>query len=514
MGSCYSKQDDAENTTILPTLSITPNRSLLVEKKAPEPTRDGLVPNADPRQPPRSHHQRDFTFQVFSEAPPMYQEIPETLPPGFSNFPAGVIVILNILKEAAKLALWGHKGAWGSLNDRHGQIWLDSAYTLRPVTRKAILLHATILLLVGKALRSNMTFYFTTLPNHKTEQLSDSELNTLESLMEVFNAQTFLQACELIKQHKVALADQGMETFIENEENFLKTDTKDERLVKLLAFTRENLKGFWHGWPSSQLTFRDLQSLHKKANKASHDQPKLLNNTSFIYQMAVSSYKRRLTSKEVYPVTCTFLLGTRLEPAEVDAIRRCQTVGQQAVMEMREMKKKSFWGKSTHLEPESTENDGSVAKELEAEGQQFCIEAVVFCEQLNEQAKKSYEKVDNFLHGQPDDINDVTFVSETPFLLHYLRPRWIFKTTTSHDCRVDNWVELRNTPMYNDASIADLDGVIWLPSDGLIRRYVFDIVDDASDDTDEDEAQSSNRRTPAPRQDEIDFANRIKLAAA
>ncbi|KAK0368540.1 hypothetical protein CLIM01_14103 [Colletotrichum limetticola] len=445
MGSCCSKQDDAENTTMLPTHSITPNRSLLVEKKAPEPTQDGLVPNADPHQPPRSHNKLDFTLQVFSEAPPMYQEIPETLPPGFRNFPAGVIVILNILKEAAKLALWGHKGAWGSLNDRHGQIWLDSAYTLRPVTRNAILLHATILLLVGKALRSNMTFYFTTLPNPDTEQLSDPELNTLKSLMEVCNAQTYLQACELIKQHKVALADQGMETFIKNEENFLKTDTKDERLVKLLAFTRENLKGFWHGWPSSQLTFRNLQSLYKAANKASHNQPKLLNNTSFIYQMAVSSYKRQLTSKQVYPVTCTFLLGTRLEPAE---------------------------------------------------------------------AKKAYEKVDNFLHGQSDDINDVTFVSETQFILHYLRPVWIFKTTNSHDCRVDDWSELRNTPKYNDASIADLDGVIWLPNHGLIRRYVFDIVDDASDDIDKDEAQSFNCRTPAPRQDEIDFANRIKLATA
>ncbi|KAK1517393.1 hypothetical protein CABS01_16660 [Colletotrichum abscissum] len=368
----------------------------------------------------------------------MYQEIPETLPPGFRKFPAGVIVILNILKEAAKLALWGHKGAWGSLNDRHGQIWLDSAYTLRPVTRNAILLHATILLLVGKALRSNMTFYFTTLPNPDTEQLSDPELNTLKSLMELL-------------------------------------------MPKLI---------------------------YKPASSSSNTRLRWLT------KMAVSSYKRQLTSKQVYPVTCTFLLGTRLEPAEVDTIRRCQTEGQQALMEMREMKKKSFWGKSTHLEPESTENDGSVAKELEAEGQQFCIEAVVFSEQLNEQAKKAYEKVDNFLHGQLNDINDVTFVSETQFILHYLRPVWIFKTTNWHDCRVDDWSELRNTPKYNDASIADLDGVIWLPNHGLIRRYVFDIVDDASDDIDKDEAQSFNCRTPAPRQDEIDFANRIKLATA
>jgi hypothetical protein len=66
--------------------------------------------------------------------------------------------------------------------------------------------------------------------------------------MEVFNAETFLQACKLIHQHKTALAYQGIEDFVNNSDCFLEADTPDENLVKLLAFTREKMKGFWHGW--------------------------------------------------------------------------------------------------------------------------------------------------------------------------------------------------------------------------------------------------------------------------
>lgn len=92
-----------------------------------------------------------------------------------------------------------------------------------------------------------MTFYFTTFPNLETEQLSALELKKLKSLMEVFNAKTFRHACLSIAQQNTALADQGLEGFIKNSDNFLDTDTPDEKLVKLLAFTREKMKRLWHG---------------------------------------------------------------------------------------------------------------------------------------------------------------------------------------------------------------------------------------------------------------------------
>lgn len=65
--------------------------------------------------------------------------------------------------------------------------------------------------------------------------------------MEVFNAETFLQARTLIRQHRTALSNQDLESFLKNQHSFLETDTTNEKLVKLLGFTREKMKGLWHG---------------------------------------------------------------------------------------------------------------------------------------------------------------------------------------------------------------------------------------------------------------------------
>ncbi|RYC80448.1 hypothetical protein BFJ63_vAg16670 [Fusarium oxysporum f. sp. narcissi] len=358
------------------------------------------------------------------------------------------------------------------------------------------------------------TFYFTTFPNLETDQLSNAELSTLNALMGVMNAKTFRLACQHVSETSTALAGQGLEDFIKNGANFLEKDTPDERLVKLLAFTREKMKRLWHGWDGRDLDFGKLRSLYKKAQKQSEKQRMLLNNTSFIYQMAVDSYKRQLKSNMIFPLTCTFILGTRLEPAEVDAIQKCQLEGREAsraVKEAHSKAKASLWRRSTQPEPDSAaENAGSVVKELELVGHQFCIQAIVFCDQLNHQAMGAYDKVDNFLQGEPDDINDVTKVSEVMFLCYFLSAVWIFKTTTSHDPRVDSWEELRNKPQYNKQCIADENRIIWLPGRKLIRWFVFDIVDE-DDSDDDDEEQFSNDKTRAPRQDEIDFANGVKL---
>ncbi|SCO54128.1 uncharacterized protein FFNC_15351 [Fusarium fujikuroi] len=165
-------------------------------------------------------------------------------------------------------------------------------------------------------------------------------------------------------------------------------------------------------------------------------------------------------------------------------------------------------GQDAPVSASAAENGGSVAKELELEGHPFSIESVVFSDQLNEQAKKAYKILDDFLERQPEDINDVTLVSEARFLVNLLSPVWIFKTTTSHDPRVDGWEELQSKPQYNEQRIADKDNVIQLPGHKLIRRFVLGIADD---DKEEDEVQFSDDNTRDPRPDEIALASRVKL---
>jgi hypothetical protein len=71
------------------------------------PIQDSFNPNAQPHQPSpsngNSNSNQNYKLQVFSEAPPKYEAILETLHQGFNSFPAGVIVILNLLKKAAQL---------------------------------------------------------------------------------------------------------------------------------------------------------------------------------------------------------------------------------------------------------------------------------------------------------------------------------------------------------------------------------------------------------------------------
>ncbi|RSL80132.1 hypothetical protein CEP52_017433 [Fusarium oligoseptatum] len=473
MGCSMSTEDSPQDSKQTSTMPGTQDTDLLpVKKKKSAPTRDGLDAKAEvPHERSLGNSDQNFRLGVFDKPPPKYGRCPATLQLGFESFPAGVIVVLNLLKEAAQLTCFGHKGAWAALSDRHGQIWLDSAHTLRPVTRKAILLYAAIRLLVGKALDSNMTFYFTTFPNLETEQLSDSELKTLNALVSVFNAKTFLKAGQLIREHSTALAGQGLEDYINNEHSFLETDTQDDKNGQAVGNDQR----------------QDEKALARMAHQGSR-----LRKTSIA--MAVASYKRQLESKSVHPLTCTFILGTRLEPAEVDAIQQCQRKGQEAARGVRRKMKESLWEKSTRPEPSlAGEDAGSVAKELELEGHQFCIQAIVFCDQLNSQAKKAYEKVDNFLKGQQDDINDVTYVSEVKFLLYFLTP------------------ELRSVPQYNDKRIIDEEDVIWLPGDRLIRWFVLGIVDDDDDDDDEEQAQFSNHKTRDPQPEEVALANRVKL---
>ncbi|TLS20450.1 uncharacterized protein PpBr36_11274 [Pyricularia pennisetigena] len=175
MGCGMSIENASKDSKKTPT--VTEDPTLLPVQKKSVPTQDGLDVNAQVPQRSSSNSNKPYTLQVFDKAPPKYEPSSSTLPLGFDNFPTGVIVILNLLKAAAKLIYWGHKGAWAALNERHGQIWLDSAYALRPITHMAILLYAAVRLLVGSALGSNMIFYFTTFPNLEIEQLSALKLN-------------------------------------------------------------------------------------------------------------------------------------------------------------------------------------------------------------------------------------------------------------------------------------------------------------------------------------------------
>ncbi len=118
-----------------------------------------------------------------------------------------------------------------------------------------------------------------------------------------------------------------------------------------------------------------------------------------------------------------------------------------------------------------------VARELQKQGHKFCIAGVVFTDTLSQQAIDGYTVVDEWLDGEPEDINDVTLVSEEKFTRFLLHHDWILKTTSSHDPRVDEWPELRKKQLYNSVPLtAGPIATVRVPSVALVEEFVFDIM--------------------------------------
>ena len=457
---------------------------------AAQQTLDEFAPKAPLKPQIQPGLQKSTTsFDISMYAPPAYStlsDIPheEQRNNRWKSIPASVRNILMLWRRANELKSFGHSGAWDAYVHRHGHIWLDSAHMLEPITQTAILLYAAQPLLIGSARKCNMTFFFTTFPNVKSAELDDKERQTLMALIEVFNSSTYRSACDVIKVRHTYLEGEKMQEFVDDPKSFEEGDDAEQKLVKLLRFTRQQMQKYWYGWDVKDLTFAILKHLYRMAIAESQKQPKLLNNNSFLYCREIGNYKRLLNKEDSYNITCTFLLATPLTPTEVQAIQKYQKAG---VYLVKKAKKEAgtklsslFKGGTAREDLGSPETADTVAQELEKQGHPFCIEAIVFSDYLGKQAIDGYEGIDNFLDGTPDDINDVTFASQKKFIISFFHERWIFKTTTPHDPRVDNWPELEQTPQYNLKPLAEGDAIIQLPSVELVLEFVFGIVEETS----------------------------------
>jgi hypothetical protein len=463
------------------------------DKKAGHTTRKFLLDefdaNAQPNKDVQPGVQIAPTFDIDEYELPAYSLKPESTPEHqrairWNALPESVKRQLILWRNAHKLRNFGHNGAFEAYISRNEHIWLDSAHTLSPITRTAILLYAAMPLLIGKAKKCNMTFFFTTYPNIKSPELDDKERRTLIALMEVFNCSTFREARNLINVRSSHLEGEGMEEFVDNRKNFEEDDEAEQKLVKLLRYTRQQMQKYWYGWEVQDLTFAILKQLYKIAIQESEKQPKLLNNTAFVYRREIGNYKRLQKKKdgESYEITCTFLLATKLTPAEVKDIQKYQSAGAKLIREAKDAKEKS--GKKITLLKKGVREDEpsgetDVAQELEKQGHPFCIGGIVYKDFLGRQAQDGFTAVDTFLDGTPEDINDVTFVSEEGFIGSLLHEYWIFKTTSPHDPRVDNWPELQNTPQYNREPLSAKGETVLVPSVALVLEFVFDIAPEA-----------------------------------
>jgi hypothetical protein len=409
-----------------------------------------------------------------------------------------VDAILQIIRKANAMKLYGIPGAFSIYNERHFDIWIDSNFQLKPDTRNAILFKALFALQVGKATNCNMTFYFTSYPNTKSKSLSENARGCIKSLKKLWESQSWEEAVRLVRHTAILRDTLKIKEWVDDEKNFVEGDTDNDKHVKLLGLAREKMLPFWYGWHQRDLTVKTLSEYHGSAIYAASRQPRSLNSVRFTYERSIKHYLRLLKkakddpTAEAYPVTNIFLLGSVMQPTEIVAIKKCQESDGNEI-------KNAGVAKKLLRQQQRQQQKREV---VEGQGTQFQISAVVMTKHMSSAAVAGYREIDNFAEGE-DDINDLTTLDESKVLRHLLSPKTLFKVNNCHNQEVDNNLKFTsNDEVYSNMVLTNDDNkVITLPAINQVKD-VLGIEDlstlarAADDSDDEDENPPSNPSAP------------------
>ena len=145
--------------------------------------------------------------------------------------------------------------------------------------------------------------------------------------------QNWPNASQTVQDDKTLRVDLGFDDWIRDISNFEEGESDTEKHLKILNRTREKMIPLWHGWHQRDLTMVLLQQLFYTALQASDKQPKSLNSVRITYERAINHYRRSFLNlrddptKEVAPTTIVLLVGSPLQPSELEAIKLCQGTG-------------------------------------------------------------------------------------------------------------------------------------------------------------------------------------------
>ncbi|KAJ4182812.1 hypothetical protein NW767_013777, partial [Fusarium falciforme] len=395
---------------------------------------------------------------------------------------ASVDYILRTILDAENFSKHGIKGAFNVLGDRHFNIFIESSHSLSSWTPCAILLVATVLLIVAQAKDCDMTFYFTSYPNKKSKNLSEIDRRHLKDLINLWKTQSWQEALGMVRYTQSFQDKLGIQDWIHKRRNISDDQSDVEKHAKLLNYCREKMLAFWHGWHQRELTADSLEKPYGSAMVNASQQLNSLNSTAFTYKRAMGQYTRlqELYQKgpsQAFPVSNIFFLGTAIQPTELAAIQEAQNIGGNAC---------SSSGRPATLN-------------LEGRGTLFQISSVVMIDRMTEKSIKLYKKVDSYEKGE-DDINDLNTLKERKVLTNFLSPGAFFKILNSHEPAVDNDVQMpTGDAMYGRQLLNATGHTITLPSVKQVKR-IFGIEDllalpRAMDDSDDKDDRPAPPRT-------------------
>lgn len=403
-----------------------------------------------------SHEKKPFEIRVENE---------DGLPPAYEHH-SSVQSLLNIAQDARRLGLHGIKSAFDVLGHRHFDLYIDSSHTLQRDTWSAIMLTAGFIVGNAKARDVDLTVYFTTYPNRQSTKLSSKKQGYIDALTSLWRSSSYHQAVQIVDADPILNTKLGLGSWIHDEKNFGADASEDEKHLVTLNKTRQAMIPLWHGWNVRHLELDLLYRLHISAMKESKKQPKSLNSVHVTYDRAINHYKRNLdklktnSTSDVAPTTILLLLGSPIQPSELQAIKSCQGISQKMVSGIRQpYQLLPLFGDKPRPEAED-----EVSTTAQGVGTQFQISTMLCTGHLDKQTIDRYRQIDDFARGE-DDINDLLCVDEERLLRHFLGPKAVLKLFNSHNPLVDGMV-LAENDIYSkyDLRTSIGDHVITIPA--------------------------------------------------
>ncbi|RSL53536.1 hypothetical protein CEP53_007722 [Fusarium sp. AF-6] len=350
--------------------------------------------------------------------------------------------------------------------DTLSRLLLLSIHSLSSETQCAILLVATVLLIVAQAKDCDMTFYFTSYPNKKSKNLSEIDRRHLKDPINLWKTQSWQEALGMVRYTQSFQDKLGIQDWTQNRRNISDDQSDVEKHSKLLNICREKMLTFWHGWHQRELTVDSLEKLYGSAMERAMDQ----------YTRLQELYQKH--PPQAFPGSNIFLLRTAIQPTELAAIQEAQNI-------------EASSSTTRYSRPESLN--------IEGRGTLLQIFLVVMIDRMTEKAIKLYKKEDNYAKGE-DDINDLKTLKERKVSTNFLSPGAFFKILNSHEPAVDNDIQMpTGDAMYGRHLLNATGHTITLPSVKQVKRILgiedLSTLPRAVDDSDDEEDRSAPLHT-------------------
>ncbi|TVY74556.1 hypothetical protein Focb16_v005928 [Fusarium oxysporum f. sp. cubense] len=399
------------------------------------------------------------SFSISTPVHPNKQSTPDSAPIPYSiaTQPHSVQMLWAVFTSGLTIGKeHGLPSAFNVLRHRRFQVWIDENSKLPLATKHSIRLMVLILHLLGRAMDSDMEFFFMGYSNSDSKDLDQDEARKSKALDELWKTQNWNEAKSFVERSK-DLQEMGLKDWIKRAEEQGSwvagqqgegfAETSQEKFTRLLDHIRKLKVPYWRGFHQRDLEQDDLRVNCINATKESQKQPRSLSNVRFTLERATAHYQRQIKSQDTTPTTVLLLTGSPMQNNEVQLVIKQQT-----------------------------------ASHSKGEGGGFSIGIMAWTKWMDALGKSSFRILDEAFRGS-QDINDVTEVDDDLLLKKGPSSALLLKVLNADNPAVDKMNLRKADLMYGKDNLLEPEEtklVMPLPEDvaRALGQYKEPEVDD------------------------------------